>query len=357
MLKRKNDLSNLKTRFVAVIIVLTVLFSASMSENKIKANAEISKEHSERRMNYLTTVLPLYSNLIGAKTSKFFVSDAFQITNGEDTSSYLYFISADGIVASITVCEKNGEFYSACKKLNDSNIVENKYIKVSRGSNGEAIIEVENLLSRGYKRLSFSNECNISESQTRTAQIRMINLSSYGPNTITIYEHGVCWAYVAAMLINHKDNSTITGTELCTELLSSPNYSYWLQHYGEFCGSVPWVREAYRLHGINIIDSASELTYNENYSLLGLNKPIHYDFYVSGTEIGHSVALCGSYYDETRLIYYFADPNEYDVTSGEDNDVTVGVVQNLSAYSNPGLIKFVSTGGTIYNECTHTYHY
>ncbi len=355
MFKKKNNISNFKTKSVAIMIILAVLFTSSLSGKTINANAEISKESSVSRMNYLTEVLPLYTNLIGAKTSKFLVSDAFQIANGEDTSSYLYFVSADGIVASITVCEKNGEFYSACKKLNDSNIVEDKYIKVSRGSNGEAIIEVENALSRGYKRLSFSNECDILQSQTRTAQIRMINLSSYGPNP-TI-NGGICWACTSAMLINHKNNSTITGVGLYTELLSSPNYSYWVQHYGELCGSVLWVREAYRLHGINIIDSASELTYNENYSLLGLNKPIHYDFYVSGTETGHSVALCGSYYDETRLIYYFADPNEYNVTSGEDNDVTVGVVQNLSAYSNPGLIKFVSTGGTIYNECTHTYHY
>ncbi len=352
MFERKNNKSTLKTKSVAIIIILAVLFTSSLNVRTIKANAEISKESSERRMNYLTTVLPSYTSLIGAKTSDFLVSDAFQIANGEDTSSYLYFVSADGIVASITVCEKNGEFYSACKKLNDPNIIENKYIKVSRGSNGEAIIEVENALSRGYKRLSFSNECNISESQTRTAQIRMINLSSYGSNVA-----GICWACAATMLINHKNNSTISGLGLCNELRSSQNYSDWVEEYGPLCGSVPWVKEAYGLHGISIIDTESALTYNYNYYLLGLNKPIHYDFYVSGTEIGHSVALCGSYYDESRLIYYFADPNEYNVSSGEDNDVTVGVVQNLSAYSNSSLIKFVSTGGTIYNECTHTYHY
>lgn len=88
-----------------------------------------------------------------------------------------------------------------------------------------------------------------------------------------------------------------------------------------------------------------------------ISKPIHYDFYISGTSAGHAVVLCGSYYDSTRLTYYFADPNEYNVSSGEDNTVTVSVLQNISAYNNSSMIRYVTSGGTVYDLCTHTYHY
>jgi staphopain A len=327
--------------------------------------------------NYLDSVLYAYLAANGIEVDGIAISSAVpvQMLDNSDVENIYFLKRNHEILAKLAVTSRAGTYYSCfdmdVKEINDIyqedltialvkkrntifalmgstqiTLYKNPYESVILSQADKSIIKKEKItfikeLSQTFQARNGSEYIKLDASIASSPEVGGLLNVTRVPN-VTIGGAGQCWAASTAAMLNYKNGTSLTAPDIYNKCLNSG----FVGTYGTPCGSIEWVRKVYSLYGVSIVDQTGGIIYARIYSLLSSNKPVQMDYY-SSSGTGHTVVLCGSYYDGNTLVYTFRDPNK---------SSTVSVTQSLSAATNASFIKY-NDGSTLYDECTHTYYY
>ncbi len=348
-------MKTLKRIFMLVVILSTIAGSVNIVHAKTLYD----------ECSYLNSVLNAYLNSNGIKSDGLMISDAVPVQLLDDSDEQnIYFLKKNSvIIAKISIIKKDGQYYSCfdtdVKEFN--NIYQNsstislvkKNNTIFALINSSAIVLYKNpyydvTLTQSDKNFIKAIDFTFSTSLPRTVQPlgnpEVMQLTVPGVGNVKINGVGQCWAASTAMMVNYKNGTNLTATNIYNKCLNSGLVG----SLGTPSGTIEWVRAAYSFYNISIYDQVGGLIYPRIYSLLSNNDPIHMDYYNTSSGSGHAVVLCGSYYDGNTLVYKYRDPNSPTEFKS--------VAQSLSAVTDASYLKYTD-GLTLYDLCTHTYYY
>lgn len=338
---------------LSVVLLLIMILQVT----NVQTVMVLADDANYEEIKYVMEQLPVYCAIYDICEESVSICAPYVVTDVNNrVVSKLYIIkAADVIVGKMCVIYENGQYHSRFDDMVEGfREMELRGVEfaVTINEYGEMILRTGDISLDCKKleviiELELENKLGLSMYSARASvvpEITSLNVISDGQNP------GICWAVATAMMVNYKKGTSYAGADIVAQCNNSPNYEEIKEQVGEVAGAVEWVREAYRLNGVSITDDTRGLIYARYYSLLSNNMPVHIDFYIQASygAIGHAVVLCGTYWDGNTLVYTFADPN----VAGKK----VAVTQNIAAYNNGELIKYVTLGEVVYDECTHIYY-